>query len=725
MASRPTTQFPTVQRRLAVFGGLCLFRSLNTMVVQSYFDPDEYWQTLEPAYCHVFYQESLNDGGHNDFLNDRNIDNSNISIHEKCPGFTWEWKRWRQHRREMEDYDGTTKGDNDDNYSTIIPTPVLKFLDQSFHGPARTYLGVLPVWLYYKCLKSIMSTLTTAATTTTTATAMTTSYWWWWLVARGPMVLWAVSVAAPTDYAIWYVAHWLPTSHQENDGAAAASNSTPTILPGWCLFGSLVSWFGAFSMVRTLANGQETMLLAWSVVWVAPELWMGSTTTTTTVTAHDDWSKSRIIRASLAFFLGGLATSIRSTAIAAYVPLGLVLAVSEPTIVSQITYLLHPCALFGGLGLAAAACVDRLGFGIWTLPALGNFYFNAVENHASLYGAHPWHWNFTAALPVVTGLLLPLILWEFLAVSAGLWQSRGTRNLTIVALCYLVVLSLNAHKEFRYILPILPIGCWLAGPAVARFCTKSTSSDHNQTPKRQLRVVRLLLLIVPNVVALLYLGLFHQSGAISVNRWIVRHALQQRFDKNSNWEDDTAPLSIYYLTGSCHSTPLHSHLHAPPLQFATVTLDCSPSCRKAGDCETQRFDQDPAQYLTQLLLGKETTTTTTQQCETNVDTNDDDDKQESSCAAGVEPSQRPIDYVVTMSRYREALQPLVPHLEVAARFPFHWRGVRLGRWWTLGGEEDISSSSSLDQGYYYYSLGGSSSRIEVSLDEMIVLAPRR
>ena len=103
---------------------LCAFRVLNVTLVRSYFDPDEFWQTLEPAYCTVFYPND-------------------------CPGYTWEWKR-----------------------KTSAPSNLIA---DSLLGPARTYLNVLPTHVYYEICKR---------------------YGWdsSWAIARGPMVLAAVTV---------------------------------------------------------------------------------------------------------------------------------------------------------------------------------------------------------------------------------------------------------------------------------------------------------------------------------------------------------------------------------------------------------------------------------------------------------------------------------------------------------------------------------------------------
>jgi phosphatidylinositol glycan class B len=37
-----------------LFAGLCLFRTLNALLVQTYFNPDEYWQGPEVAHHMAF-----------------------------------------------------------------------------------------------------------------------------------------------------------------------------------------------------------------------------------------------------------------------------------------------------------------------------------------------------------------------------------------------------------------------------------------------------------------------------------------------------------------------------------------------------------------------------------------------------------------------------------------------------------------------------------------------
>lgn len=106
-----------------------------------------------------------------------------------------------------------------------------------------------------------------------------------------------------------------------------------------------------------------------------------------------------------------------------------------------------------------------------------------------------------------------------------------------------------------------------------------------------MRSLGLAIFAIANLVAVLYLGIFHQSGPIRVNREILRLATTLYVARPT--------VRVHYLTGACHSTPLLSALHAPPLRVETRTLDCSPACRADPEllCETERFHMGPLHFL--------------------------------------------------------------------------------------------------------------------------------
>lgn len=190
--------FPSVTATCLLYVSLCIFRILNALLIQTQFDPDEYWQTLEPAYCEAFGPE------------------------RPC-AYTWEWKR-------------------------RAPADSERWM-QPFEGPIRSYLSVLPTYLLYVAVRRLK--------------------WdelWAWIVPKGPVLLNAVIVAAPTDLATWYIGQW----------AGASSSTDPKdvkkrrVLAYCCLLCSVTSWFNGYALIRTYSNSVETMLLSVAVALVSP-----------------------------------------------------------------------------------------------------------------------------------------------------------------------------------------------------------------------------------------------------------------------------------------------------------------------------------------------------------------------------------------------------------------------------------------------------------------------
>lgn len=466
------------QRPWRLFLVLCCFRILNVFLIQSFFDPDEYWQMLEPAYCAVFRPEESWD----------------------CGGYTWEWKR--------------RAGDD-----------VTTFIGRSLHGPVRSYLSVVPVHLFYWIVKAA-------------------GVDFHWVIARGPMFLSAVTVAAPIDMAVWYI-----------------SDSR------WALFASLTSWFGCYSYVRTYANCQEALLLILALALMQKN-------------GHHIWQ-----RCALAFFLGGLSVAMRFTSVASFVPLGLLLTIEQKPR-RKLPFLLGICTPFALLGVFVSAVVDRWFYGFWTIPFLGSFHFNAILGLSTLYGSHPWFWYLTAGLPVVTGLLYPFFLREtyrWISALAAPFRERTRQQLWAIILTYVLMLSTSAHKEFRFLLPVLPLFCILLESRIALLMNRKWS-------------VRLFLWLIPNAIVTVYLGVIHQSGSIAVMADVVKSL--------SRSGQETASL---HLLLPCHSTPFRSHLHTRGGQVAMEVwhLECPPECRMDGTCESDLFQENPGKFLAEQYRTRE------------------------------------------------------------------------------------------------------------------------
>jgi len=179
---------------LVLYISLCLFRISNALFIRTQFDPDEYWQTLEPAFCEAFP--------------------------ERPCAYTWEW----------------TRRANGESVWWMQP----------FEGPIRSYLSVFPTYMLYVVARLC--------------------HWdelWTWIVPKGPLILHAILVAAPTDLAVWYMGQWVCAPKSDD-------NNKKWLFSACCLMCSLTSWFNGYALVRTYSNSVEAMLLAVSLALVSP-----------------------------------------------------------------------------------------------------------------------------------------------------------------------------------------------------------------------------------------------------------------------------------------------------------------------------------------------------------------------------------------------------------------------------------------------------------------------
>ena len=585
---------------LKVYVGLAIFRICNTLLIQSQFDPDEYWQNLEPAYCHVF---------------------------DDCQGLTWEWKR------RAADEIATRNSMNG------VPSLLAALLQSGMHGSVRSFVSILPTLVFYKFLKTVQ--WDTA-----------------WMVARGPFVLNAVLVAATTDFCVWYMSSSSHRTMVKGRGGQKEKDDTPktTVTSNninLCLYCCLSSWFSAYALVRTYSNSLETALVSISMALVSRELLLEN---------RERKQQSFTWRHCLAFFLGGLCVAVRFTCLTIYVSMGTILALQQKTIRATVQYLFGICALFGALGLGVSVIIDHIMFGFWAFPVLGNFHFNVLEGNGALYGEHPFHWYFTAGIPALTGMLFPALVYDLLWGGWDYWK----RNLWIIVATCVLAHSTSSHKEFRFLLPLLPLFCLLAGTRL-RVIFEGVKLS-------QIRF-SLFMGAVANLVAILYLGLIHQRAPIDANRAVLELALAK------SHQTGIASFRIHYLMG-CHSAPLLSHLHAPPIKFNTWYLDCSPSCRADPDidCESDAFAHNPESFVQQAYMP----------CV-------GEDEQETCKAANPDPLQEIPDFVLCnagdLKRIRGVLEDTMGLTKIQ-QFINGINGLRVGELLTFGSENMLNDDFS-------------------------------
>ncbi|KAJ8029122.1 GPI mannosyltransferase 3 [Holothuria leucospilota] len=318
----------------------------------------------------------------------------------------------------------------------------------------------------------------------------------------------------------------------------------------WTLFCYLSSWFAFYTATRTLTNTMETVC---TTVGILCYPWHG----------HLSRNRGEI---RFCFMFAALACVIRPTAAIIWFPLALWYLVKTER---KMVTILQDFLPIGSLVLCCSILIDRFFYGKWVFVQYNFLEFNVLHDMGSFYGSHPWHWYLTQGLPVILGAHLPLVM---LGV-----KETGRKLLSMKLLIFWVIFvySFLSHKEFRFILPVLPM-CML-------FCGLFISQCRHST--QRLLAIYLLVLNVP---VALYTGLLHQRGTLDVMTFL-RQELRSEVTSVENKED------VLFLM-PCHSTPFYSHLHS---NVSLKFLTCHPNLEHITDYvdEADLFYENPQKWL--------------------------------------------------------------------------------------------------------------------------------
>lgn len=316
----------------------------------------------------------------------------------------------------------------------------------------------------------------------------------------------------------------------------------------WALFCSASSWFLFFCGSRTFSNSMEMVFVSIALCW-----WP--------LSDSDRSNPQRVVaQCSTALVFAGVSVIMRPTAALVWVVLGVEVLLHLPGLALKFQLLLRTICI-GGCAVAVQVVADRLFYGTWTFVPWNFAAFNLISGLDRLYGAHPWHWYASQGLPAVAGTSLPLLCYG----QAFLPARREVTILVRLLIIVVGVMSLGAHKEFRFLLPLVPIFSALAGRTISFARTSSTRVRYG-----------LVGCVIANMGAAAYLGLVHQRGAIVAVDRIMSEIRARRV------------TSIHFLT-PCHATPYYASIHAPlTMRF----LDCSPPMMLEDMCSGAGCHED-------------------------------------------------------------------------------------------------------------------------------------
>lgn len=223
--------------------------------------------------------------------------------------------------------------------------------------------------------------------------------------------------------------------------------------------------------------------------------------------------------------------------------------------------------------------LDSFFHGSFIVTPYEFFKANIFENIGSFYGTHPWYWYLNTGLPAVLGVaIVPFFLSIFVAIKD--WEFSKTRQVMLTSIITtLFVYSLLPHKEFRFLLQILPL---------CLYCIVQFLSEWSRTKSSLVIWIVALTILVSNVVPAGYLGYVHQQGTNKVMDKLATIATDYK-------TQDGRPAKIFFMM-PCHSTPFYSHIHA---NVSMRFLTCEPNFKQENNYkdEAEKFYEAPMKWI--------------------------------------------------------------------------------------------------------------------------------
>lgn len=238
--------------------------------------------------------------------------------------------------------------------------------------------------------------------------------------------------------------------------------------------------------------------------------------------------------------------------------------------------------------VAISLASDRLYYGDWTFPPLRFIYFNVVKSLAVFYGRNRPDYYLTEGLPLLLTTTLPFAAW-------GCWSAftnskyntdcqKVTRPLAISVFVFVTIMSLIAHKEVRFVYPLLPGLLVLAAGPFSRFFSPLL------LPQTTVKKILFFIFVAVNATLACYISQVHQRGVID-----VLHHLRHEHELKA-----TTNTTVMFMM-PCHSTPWRSHLIFPQIDARALTceppLDVPVEARSSYMDEADEFYADPTAWM--------------------------------------------------------------------------------------------------------------------------------
>lgn len=298
----------------------------------------------------------------------------------------------------------------------------------------------------------------------------------------------------------------------------------------WMLISLCVNWYWYYCATRTLINSVET---AFTIIALSMFPW-----------------RERHVRSVKFLWIVGFLCTARPTAAIMW----LSLCLYHIRMSTEKRVLLGQYILIGLTCLAVSVALDSYCYGTFVITPWKFFQLNVLGNVGTTYGVKHALWYIYASLPVLLGLqLFPFLFGCCLVFTQSALFPRESIMLVVIGWT-LFVYSLLPHKEFRFILPLLPLLIYVSFACLNRLNIRVTVDARNGLKA---------MLVCSNIMTGLFFSTIHQRGTLTIMETLrgeITHA--------------NDPLADTLILTPCHSIPLYSHLH---VNSSIRFLTCEPN----------------------------------------------------------------------------------------------------------------------------------------------------
>lgn len=274
-----------------------------------------------------------------------------------------------------------------------------------------------------------------------------------------------------------------------------------------------------------------------------------------------------------AIVLGLLSCIVRPTNAIVWLYMGLEMMVTCPSNWQRLLLLLK-CAGIVLLVILGSFLADYGFYGTPTFSLYNFIQFNVVNKLLVFYGENPWHFYLLQAVPAMTGMYLPVLIY-------AMFSGNFVHPLGAICITFAFAMLLIAHKEIRFIYPLQPLLMIICASTIqkARFTSGSGC-------KKIVARAYIVSTILVHLALAFYMSRVNERGVIDI-------AARIRHDP-----------STFGLLMPCHSTPWQSHFHRRGANVWFLT--CEPPIHLAGQLletirgyqdESDLFYADPVKFI--------------------------------------------------------------------------------------------------------------------------------